>query len=408
VFLTAATGATFEALARWIPGFDPATGAFALPAWLVAAVAVVAAALLLLVAVRCARLLIRGLVAGGRWLLAGARRLRTDGLSEPLRPNLNRWVPTGAVVLRVALVLAGAGAAWFIVDGWTRRELAAERRMLDARAFELTTRALMPGSALACLDAGAGGMVEASCEKALFATPEATAAAVTYVAAQLALLTDGTAFVRRDRSYAETLSHLRRAVENDRFGLVAHALAVRDGCTPERCRAFALLDDAGRVRANLADRSYDFYVVRHASGWPPIAKAPGASTTSPVAMVAPRAPAAAPAAAATASGATVALPASVPAEAANAQASARPPAAKPPGPNVFFPSAASIPPVSIMDAEPTTPAPPRAAPTAAAAPAATPTPPRRPSAAQQPTSPPRRPAESNAAAARPEPPATTQ
>jgi hypothetical protein len=177
-------------------------------------------------------------------------------------------------VARMMLLLVGAGAAWYGYNSWTERDLAFERRNLDARAFELTSRALMPGSALACLDAAAGDTVEASCEKALFATPEAAAAAVAFVTAQLALLTDGTAFSRRDRSYAKVVTHLRRALEKDRFGLVAHALAARDGCMPESCRAFVLLNDASRVRANLAEHSYDFYVVRHASGWPSITRAP--------------------------------------------------------------------------------------------------------------------------------------
>ena len=81
------------------------------------------------------RLLARGLVAGGRRLLASARELRADRSSERPRPSPIPRVVTGAVELGVALVLAGAGAAWFIVDGWARRELAAERRVLDARAF---------------------------------------------------------------------------------------------------------------------------------------------------------------------------------------------------------------------------------------------------------------------------------
>ena len=58
-------------------------------------------------------------------------------------------------------------------------------------AFDLATRALAPGSALACLDTIAGETVENACEKALFASPEATAAAVSYVAAQLSLLAAG-------------------------------------------------------------------------------------------------------------------------------------------------------------------------------------------------------------------------
>ncbi len=90
----------------------------------------------------------------------------------------------------------------------------------------------MPGSPLACLDAMAGDAVERSCERTLFATPEAMASAVSYAAAQINLFADVSAFVNRGNSEMEPLlASLRRAVETDRYGLVAHVLATRDGCT---------------------------------------------------------------------------------------------------------------------------------------------------------------------------------
>jgi len=80
----------------------------------------------------------------------------------------------------------------------------------------MTKHALMPGSALACLDASAGELVEAACEKALFATPEAAAAAVAYVTAQLSLLADGSEFERRSgANYESALGRLRHAIETD-------------------------------------------------------------------------------------------------------------------------------------------------------------------------------------------------
>ena len=64
----------------------------------------------------------------------------------------------------------------------------------------------------------AGETVETACEKALFATPEATAAAVAYVDAQLSLLAAGSQQWRRgDRSHEGMLANLRRAAELDRF-----------------------------------------------------------------------------------------------------------------------------------------------------------------------------------------------
>jgi len=134
-----------------------------------------------------------------------------------------------------------------------------ERRALDDRKTALMAGSLAPGSALSCLDELAGEAVEAACEKGVFASPEAVAAAVKYVAAQLALLDDGTAYAKRsDASYATELAPLRTAVELDRFGLVAQVLKEREGCTVDRCDALTRFRDSTRVLANLRDRTFEF------------------------------------------------------------------------------------------------------------------------------------------------------
>jgi hypothetical protein len=250
-------------------------------------------------------------------------------------------------VARVALVLIAALVGSVVIDHVVRRDIAGDRHALDTLAHELTARAIMPGSALACLDAMAGDAVESSCEKSLFATPEATAAAVSYVGAQLSLLAAGSAQAQRLEPSQETmLAHLRRTAEFDRFGIVAHVLAVRDGCTPAQCGAFALLHDPSRVRANMAERTYASLVNRHAVAWVPAADR-AVAAHSPARG--PDVPAAGPVA-----------------------------AAKPPS-NLFFPSSSSIPAVSIMSAEP--PAHPPAT-TGAAETTTPPTPPRKPAPAQ--------------------------
>jgi hypothetical protein len=311
-----------DPLGGWIPGLDPLTGALTLPLW--AAGAVVA-----LFAVFC--------------VLAVSRAGR-DGVS-------------GGIAL-IALVLVGAVSTWFLLEGTSKQDIAAQRRALEARAGVLARRATMPGSPLACLDAMAGDAVEGACERTLFATPEAMASAVSYVAAQINLFADVRDFVNRGNSAMEPLlASLRRAVETDRYGLVAHVLATRDGCTTDQCSALALMHDARRVNINLAQRTYDFYVTRHSAVWP--APAPG-----PTANAAP-----APAALAGVPG--VAPP---PVGAAPV-ASPRPPGAG--GAELFFPSSDSIPPVNIMTAEPG--GPPE---TTGSAPVRTP--PRRPATAPQP------------------------
>jgi len=223
---------------------------------------------------------------------------------------------------RGALILVGAVAGFLALEAWSRLDLRSERRELDARAQELFMRATLPGSAFACLDPLVGDVVESACEKAIFQTPEATAAALSYVATELDLLTDFTVHARKAGSEIPlALGKLRRSIEGDRFGLVARVLAVRDGCTPGACPAFALLTDPGRIAVNLSGRSYELYVERHAAAWP-------AGTKSP-------------AVAANAAGA--------------GEGDAQPPAASAPRSGLFFPSAASIPPVTIMNAEPQLP-----------------------------------------------------
>lgn len=232
------------------------------------------------------------------------------------------------VAARVALILVGSVAAFLAIDAWSRLDLRSERRELDARAQELFMRAAMPGSALACLDPLVGDVVESACEKAVFQSPEATAAALSYVAAELALLADFTVYARKAGSDLPlALGNLRRSVEGDRFGLVARVLAVRDGCTPGNCPAFAMLTDPGRVAVNLSGRSYELYVERHAAAWPAGAKSPVVAVTG----------------AGTTSG--------------TAEGDAQPPAASTPRSGLFFPSASSIPPVTIMNAEPQLPPP---------------------------------------------------
>jgi hypothetical protein len=171
-------------------------------------------------------------------------------------------------LFRVGVIAAFVVGAWLYVDrGGAKNADNTDRRALEDRKTALMTGAIAPGSALSCLDEMAGETVSAACEKAVFASPEAVASAVKYVAAQLALLKDGTAYAMQDSGYASELAPLRAAIELDRFGLVAHVLADREGCTAERCDAVAAFQDQSRVMANLRDRSFDEQVKRYTASW---------------------------------------------------------------------------------------------------------------------------------------------
>lgn len=242
-------------------------------------------------------------------------------------PSMSRLF-SARVLLSLAAIVAVALAAFAVVERMALNERAAERRALLARDAELTARAFGPGSALACLDGGAGDTVESACERAVFADPQSAAGAVAYVGARLSLL-----WAAHDLAQAggddldDALAGTRRAIAADRFGIAAHLLAEREGCTPEACDAFALVEDDATLKANMKLRVFDQYVGRHAARWNAAPAEP-----PPAVSEAPTAP--------PASTAAVTEPAG---------------GLKPPSKQWDYPSAASIPAVSIMTAEPPRP-----------------------------------------------------
>ncbi len=273
------------------------------------------------------------------WLGTGALAvvLATFAVIALRRSQIGSIGQIGTIgVWRAALLVVGTLLVWTLLDGSTSRDQAATRRALDARAVELTARAIAPSSPLACLDGITNPTVEAACEKALFATPESIAAAVAYADARLALLADGLELAARDPRYEATFERSRRAIEADRFGIVAQVLSSR-GCTASECGAFKLLRDKSRVVANLSGRAFDANVVLHAAAWRPDAPALAA------------APASIPASAPAQSAAPVVMGAPPVVTSGNA------PTGVPVSSKYDFPSAASIPAVSIMDAEPPRP-----------------------------------------------------
>jgi len=279
------------------------------------------------------------------WMAAGAAALLVVLVGFAFaRP---RAEGSGSTAVRAIFVIVGAvlGAAvtWAFLDHAALDGRGADRRALEQRAGDLAARSLAPGSPLACLDAVSGDGVEAACEKALLASPAAVAAASSYTAARLALLASMGRYAERGgRDIDYLMQPLRQSLELDRFGFVAHLLAVRDGCTGQNCKALAALRDASRVRANLSAQTLDHYLERYQEIW---AKAPDET------------------------------PAETGQIQANASAAPNAPPRRPV--NIDFPSAASIPPVSIMNPEPNGPV----LPGVAAAAAANPNPPQAAAAA---------------------------
>jgi hypothetical protein len=186
----------------------------------------------------------------------------------------------------------------------------------------------------------------------LFGSAESAAAAVAYAANQITLLISLGDVATANKGAGSDLVALRRAVERDRYGLMAYVLTTRDRCTPQACPLFRSLTNKNQIAANMDERVYENLVTRYAPSWnaPPQA----------------------------ASGLLAGLPPSAP-------------TGKPT--NAEFPTAASTPAVSIMTPEPplgAAPKPPPAAPRPAPPAAAAATQPPAQAAAKKPPPPPKR------------------
>ncbi|GGI28672.1 hypothetical protein [Bradyrhizobium guangdongense] len=219
-------------------------------------------------------------------------------------------VANGALTVITLLSIGIAVAATMRIYG----PAAPETSTVEART-QATVTATLP--ALACLDDLAGDAVAVGCEKALFGAPDAAAAAVAYTAARIDRLTALGDAATADKNLTLDTKVLRKALERDRYGLVAQVLVARDGCTQFDCAAFRSLTDQQQVAANMDSHLYDQLVARYAPTWNTPAAMPGALPANPIAVLPPSTPTGKPT-------------------------------------NAEFPSAASTPPVSIMNPEPPT------------------------------------------------------
>ena len=229
-----------------------------------------------------------------------------------------RSVANGALTVITLLAIAIAVAA--TIRGFGSSGGSGSR---DSSPAQSTAVAL---PALSCVDDLAGETVLAACEKLLFGSADAAAAAVSYAAARLSQLTSFGDAASANKNMTPELATLRRSIERDRYGLMAYVLSARDRCQPAQCAAYRSLTDHNQIAANMDERVYEGLILRYSPSW----NAPA----TPVAA------------------ATAVLPPSLP-------------TGKPT--NVDFPSAASTPPVNIMTPEPpiaAAPAAPRPSPAA--------------------------------------------
>jgi len=206
----------------------------------------------------------------------------------------------------------------------------------------------------------------------VFASAESTAAAVNYASAMLTRLTGLGDAATAQKTMSIEMQAMRRAIEHDRYGLVAQVLLGRDRCTPTQCPAYRSLTDNHQIITNMDQHTFDNLVARYSPSWN---APPATGANSPLAMMAPTMPTGKPT-------------------------------------NAEFPSSANTPAVSIMAPEPGTGSKPSTAAKAEAAPPPQPAP-QRPSSMQSivppsQAAPPAAPAGKKTAAKRAAPAAPTQ
>jgi hypothetical protein len=211
-----------------------------------------------------------------------------------------RSVANGALTVITLLAIGIAVAA--TIRGFGANEAAAPRSLPAVRSVTAAP------PALACIDDLAGETVLTACEKILFGSADAAAAAVSYAAAQLTQLTAFGDVATANKNMSPELQALRRSVENDRYGLMAYVLSARDRCQPAQCAAYRSLTDHNHIAANMDERVYEGLITRYSPSW-------GAPAPAAVATLPPP-----------------------------------PPTGKPT--NADFPTSASIPPINIMTPEP--------------------------------------------------------
>jgi hypothetical protein len=191
-------------------------------------------------------------------------------------------------------------------DPVARTTAAGETRSAPAAMFTLP--------AMACIEDLAGDAVGQACERVVFASAESTAAAVNYASSMLTRLTALGDAAAAQKTMSIEMQAMRRAIEHDRYGLVAQVLLGRDRCTPTACPAYRSLTDNHQIITNMDQHTFDNLVARYSPSWnlPPLGAA-----SSPLAMMQPSMPTGKPT-------------------------------------NAEFPSAANTPAVSIMSPEPGT------------------------------------------------------
>jgi hypothetical protein len=172
-----------------------------------------------------------------------------------------------AVLSQLAIVAVVAGAAYFGLKQTEDSSRLLERKAIEDRAAALLVQSNQPGSVLGCLHVAATSTLDEACELAIFAEPQRVASAVGITADHIALLYDATLYAVREPAFLERFEGLRRSLEADPYGLVAHVFAKDHKCIPDSCTRYRILKETDKVKANLAAQKFEALLAKHKQSW---------------------------------------------------------------------------------------------------------------------------------------------
>lgn len=172
-----------------------------------------------------------------------------------------------ATLAQLALVAVVAGAAYFGLKQNEDSARFAERKAIEDRAAALLSQTSQPGSVLACLNVSVVPVLDEACERTIFAEPQRITSAIALTSERVALLNDAANYSVREPAFADRFEPLRKTLEADPYGIVAHVLASEYKCIPESCSRLRMFKESERIKANLTYRKFDDLLVRHKESW---------------------------------------------------------------------------------------------------------------------------------------------
>ncbi|HRF09541.1 MAG TPA: hypothetical protein PL193_12990 [Xanthobacteraceae bacterium] len=172
-----------------------------------------------------------------------------------------------AVLSQLAVVAIIAGAAYFGLKQTEDSSRLLERKAIEDRAAALLAQSNQPGSVLGCLHVAATSTLDEACEQAIFAEPQRVASAVSITADHIALLYDATLYAVKEPAFLDRFEGLRRSLEADPYGLVAHVFAKDHKCIPDSCTRYRILKETDKVKANLTAQKFEGLLAKHKQSW---------------------------------------------------------------------------------------------------------------------------------------------